>query len=175
MGNIRLDPVLGRWNELPREEAAAKLLSCCGSRRWAEQLALRRPYSERGELLKAAREVWYALEPEDWMEAFRSHPRIGERHAERATTAASAAWSAAEQKSVQDAEESTRRAIARGNRLYEERFGRIFIICAAGKQPSEILEILTARLANSDEAELQESAAQQALILELRLEKWLSA
>jgi 2-oxo-4-hydroxy-4-carboxy-5-ureidoimidazoline decarboxylase len=108
------------------------------------------------------------------MEAFRSHPRIGEHHAGKATTATSAAWSAGEQRDVQSADDDVKRAIADGNRRYEECFGRIFIVCATGKPPAEILTILERRLSNDDETELKESAAEQEQIMQLRLKKWLS-
>jgi 2-oxo-4-hydroxy-4-carboxy-5-ureidoimidazoline decarboxylase len=164
---------LERWNRLPLEEAATELLSSCGSRAWAAQVAGLRPFSTPEDLFSAADRVWQQLTPDDWMEAFRSHPRIGERHAEKATTAASAAWSAAEQKNVQGAGAEVRREIEEGNRIYEERFHRIFIVCASGRQPEKILAILKQRLKNDDATELLESAAQQAQILQLRLRKWL--
>jgi 2-oxo-4-hydroxy-4-carboxy-5-ureidoimidazoline decarboxylase len=59
-----------------------------------------------------------------------------------------------------------------GHRQYEERFGRIFIVCASGKQPAEMLSILKRRLANDPAQELQESAAQQQQIMQIRLRKW---
>ena len=61
-----------------------------------------------------------------------------------------------------------------GHRQYEERFGRIFIVCASGKQPAEMLSILERRLGNDPAQELQESAAQQQQIMQLRLRKWLA-
>ena len=38
---IRVNTVLARWNALPPGEAADEILSCCGARAWAEQLAPR--------------------------------------------------------------------------------------------------------------------------------------
>lgn len=168
-----MSEALERWNQLPLEEAAAELLSSCGSRAWAERVAGLRPFSTAEDFFVAADRVWQGLRTDDWMAAFRSHPRIGERHTEKATTATSAAWSAGEQKNVQDAGADIRRAIADGNRMYEERFHRIFIVCATGKQPEEILAILNRRLANDEATELRESVAQQGQILQLRLRKWL--
>jgi OHCU decarboxylase len=170
----RESAVLKRWNALSAEDAAAEVLSCCGSQAWANAVAAARPYLDERSLLERAREIWRGLSAEDWMEAFRSHPRIGERHAERTTTAASAAWSAGEQRDVQLAEDDVKRALVDGNRKYEERFGRIFIVCAAGKKPAEILAILERRLGNDDAMELKESADEQEQILQLRLKKWLS-
>lgn len=171
-GKVRSNAVLRCWNRLPLEDATEKVLSCCGSRVWARALAEGRPYDSDEALFRSAGEIWRGLTVEDWMEAFRGHPRIGERLAERATT--SAMWSAAEQSSVQQAETETRRAIAEGNRRYEKRFGRIFIICASGQQPRQILEALDRRLGNDDETEMRESAAQQEQILQMRLRKWLA-
>jgi 2-oxo-4-hydroxy-4-carboxy-5-ureidoimidazoline decarboxylase len=61
-----------------------------------------------------------------------------------------------------------------GHREYEERFGRIFIVCASGKQPAELMHILESRLANDPAQELLESAVQQQQIMQLRLRKWLA-
>ena len=66
------------------------------------------------------------------------------------------------------------RALAEGNREYEQRFNRIFIVCATGKSAPEILEILRRRLRNEQTTELHEAAEQQRLITHLRLKKWLT-
>jgi OHCU decarboxylase len=166
--------VLKRWNQLSDDDAAAEVLSCCGSHTWANAIATARPYESEQALFRYAGEVWRSLSVEDWMEAFRSHPRIGEHHAEKTTTSTSAAWSEGEQRGVQYAEDKIKRAIADGNKQYEERFGRIFIVCATGKQPAEILAILNRRLDNNNEFELKESVAEQEKILQLRIRKWLS-
>ena len=62
-----------------------------------------------------------------------------------------------------------------GHREYEQRFGRIFIVCASGKPPAELLRILEDRLNHDPARELLESAAQQQQIMQLRLRKWLGA
>ena len=64
-------------------------------------------------------------------------------------------------------------ALSDANREYEQRFGRIFIVCATGKSAREILEILRQRLNNDVETELHEAAEQQRQITEIRLKKWL--
>ena len=61
------------------------------------------------------------------------------------------------------------------HREYEERFGRIFIVCASGRSPAELLRSLEHRLNNDPAQELLESAAQQQQIMQLRLRKWLGA
>lgn len=166
--------VLAKWNALPAEVAAAELLSCCGSTAWARAMAAERPVYTEAQFCTRAGEIWRELSEADWLEAFRSHPRIGERHAERATTATSVQWSAGEQRDVAQSDEAVKQAIAEGNRRYEERFGRIYIVCASGKKPAEILGILEQRLKNDDATELKESADQQEQIMQLRLHKWLA-
>jgi 2-oxo-4-hydroxy-4-carboxy-5-ureidoimidazoline decarboxylase len=165
--------VLARWNRLPVEEAAEEILPCCGSRAWANQLASRRPL-DPASLTKASDEIWSRLHPEDWHEAFSRHPRIGEHKAPSAATVQSAAWSAQEQKLVQNAVKSTLEELAEANRQYEHRFGRVFIVCATGKSTEEMLDILRHRLQNDDAAELLAAAEEQRKITNLRLQKWLS-
>ena len=82
-------------------------------------------------------------------------------------------WLKTEQQKVSAAEEKVKLALAEGNRAYEKRFNRIFIVCATGKSGPEILEILRRRLKNDDGAELQEAAEQQRQIAHIRLRKWL--
>src|SRR5258707_6625229 len=68
-----------KWlNLLPPNEAAEELLKCCGSQCWASQLAAERPFTSAAELLTKATKVWWSLEPDHWLEAFRRHPQIGE-------------------------------------------------------------------------------------------------
>ena len=166
--------VLNRWNSLDDEAAAREVLPCCGSRAWADGLAAGRPFADAQRLAEASDRVWAALPESDWREAFDSHPRIGQQHA-RAATAESLAWSSDEQRAAMSDEDATKLALAEGNRQYEERFGRIFIVCAAGKSAAEILGILNARMKNTAAAELLEAAEQQRQITQLRLRRWLGA
>ena len=119
------------------------------------------------------------------MEAFRSHPRIGEETGEkigekqekqfaRQPAPVQSSWSAQEQRNVAAAGEEVKAALAEANRKYEHQFGHIFIVCATGKSGSEILEILRRRLQNDRDAELLEAAEQQRQITHIRLRRWLS-
>jgi OHCU decarboxylase len=165
--------VLTRWNGLESEKAAEEILPCCGSKAWARGMAERRPIQDENTLLFAHDDVCRSLFKPDWMEAFSSHPRIGESHAPASAAPKSAAWSGEEQHRVTTAGEEIKIALADGNRAYEDRFHRIFIVCAAGKSPMELLEILQRRLRNDEVAEFQEAAEQQRQIAQLRLKKWL--
>jgi 2-oxo-4-hydroxy-4-carboxy-5-ureidoimidazoline decarboxylase len=170
-----LNPVLARWHALPPDEATTEILSCCGSHAWAAKLVAMRPFADQQSLFAAADHCWQNLPQAHWLEAFRSHPRIGEKHAENKTTAASAAWSRSEQSQMNEADAAILLRMREGHRQYEERFGRIFIVCASGKQPAEMLRILEHRLTNDPAQELLESAVQQQQIMQLRLRKWLEA
>lgn len=167
--------VLPRWNSMPREKAVEEILPCCGSHAWARAMATRRPIRTKADLLAACDAIWRDLPVSDWIEAFQSHPRIGDSKAPSAASAQSARWSRTEQQNVGSAGEAVKAALAEGNRAYEQLFGRIFIVCATGKSAEEILEILERRLRNDDQTELLEAAEQQRQIAHLRLKKWLNS
>lgn len=169
-----MNEVLARWNGLPPEEAAREILPCCGSKAWATSMSLKRPISDGAALLATSDTIWHSLGESDWLEAFRSHPRIGESHTEQTVTAQSSAWSEQEQKQAATAEEALKTALKWGNREYEQRFGHIFIVCATGKSAGEILEILRRRLHNDEATELQQAAEEQRKIMHIRLNKWIA-
>jgi OHCU decarboxylase len=166
---------LQQLNQLSNSEAEQELLKCCGSVHWAREVAQRRPYHSVNELLSAAERVWWTLQPDDWLEAFRSHPKIGEKKAAVTTTADSQKWSAAEQSAVNEAGLDTAAALADLNRKYEEKFGYIYIVCATGKTANELLANLRDRMNNEPQHELRLAASEQAKITELRLQKLLAS
>ncbi|MEP7310271.1 MAG: 2-oxo-4-hydroxy-4-carboxy-5-ureidoimidazoline decarboxylase [Acidobacteriota bacterium] len=69
---------LDEFNVLDAEVAEREVLHCCGSRRWAREMAGRRPFTDRWTLDRDADSIWRALAPVDWFEAFAAHPRIGD-------------------------------------------------------------------------------------------------
>ena len=153
-------------------EAATKALTrCCGSRRWVEGMLARRPFGSDPRLYEAADEVWGALGPEDWREAFSHHPRLGERRLETAAPADTREWSRGEQAGAAASSGDVQRALAEGNALYEARFGHVFLLCATGKSGEEMLAELERRLEQSPEEELRTAADEQAKITRLRLAK----
>jgi OHCU decarboxylase len=178
-GHIRKEgeanAVLAHWNRLPVDEAMREILPCCGSKAWARGMAARRPFADEAGLLAVADEIWRNLMRVDWIEAFQSHPRIGEpgSASSRPSSKQSVEWSAQEQRNVEDADDAVKSALADANREYERRFDRIFIVCAAGKSAAEILEMIQRRLNNDADTELQEATEQQRLITRIRLKKWL--
>ena len=155
-----------RWfNLLPASQAALVLLTVCHSNRWATAVVESRPFAGLSALQGVADVVWAGLGPDDWREALDGHPRIGEQGG------SSRDFSAQEQSGLSGASADVTTAIAQGNRDYEQRFGHIFLISAAGRSPEEILANLNTRLANDPETELRVAADQHRRITRLRLEK----
>jgi OHCU decarboxylase len=158
-------------NALPAEEAAKELLQCCGSKRWAQEMVNHRPYQNLETIVKTADDIWWSLQPDDWLEAFRSHPKIGEKKAAESVSAQARAWSGQEQAGTSNASQEAVDSLATLNRAYEQKFGFIFIICATGKTSEEILSALRERLGHDPAAELRIAAGEQNKITELRLKK----
>src|SRR5690349_24951286 len=109
-------------------------------------MAARRPFGSEQELFSVADQVWGRLGPNDWLEAFAAHPRIGDPDVVRAKFSNTAAWSAGEQAGVTAAPDSVLLALAEGNRAYQAKFGYTFIVCATGKTAEEMLALLEKRL-----------------------------
>ncbi|MFN2453375.1 MAG: 2-oxo-4-hydroxy-4-carboxy-5-ureidoimidazoline decarboxylase [Pyrinomonadaceae bacterium] len=158
-------------NHAPREAAEKRFLDCCGSRKWARMMALARPFVDAAALLEQAKNIWQTLEPQDWLEAFAAHPKIGARRAAPQQPAQSAEWSHTEQSGTHAATDTVRDALTEVNRLYEEKFGYIFIVCATGKSAEEMLALCRERLSNVADQELRIAADEQLKITEIRLRK----
>lgn len=153
---------------LEEEKAREALHRCCASNAWVEAMLERRPFSEDAALFEAAEKTWRRLDPEDWLEAFAAHPRIGEREARESATSG---WSREEQSGVEAAADSVRRALAEGNRRYEERFGHVFLIHATDLSAEEMMRALRDRLQNDPAVELRVAAEEQRKITRSRLER----
>jgi len=161
-------------NKLPPTDAEAEFLKCCGASRWAHEMAVARPFASADKVFAEADRVCARLTHEDWLEAFRAHPKIGEHKAATAQTKEAQEWSAKEQSGLERALTDTKTALARGNVEYERRFGYIFIVCATGKTAEEMLDILNRRLTNDEGTEIKMAAEEQRKITRLRLGKLLN-
>lgn len=131
------------------------------------------PFASVEDLLTKAENVWSSLNQADWLEAFSSHPKIGEQKAAASVSINAQKWSEQEQSSLSYAASGTRQELAHLNQEYEQKFGYIYIVCATGKTPEEMLAILKHRMDNAPAEELRVAAAEQAKITELRLKKLL--
>ena len=155
--------IADRINALPMLLARADLIGCCASGRWADAMLRARPFADDAALFAAAEREWFALDPADWDEAFAAHPRIG--------ALAATGWAKGEQAGTATADSATLEALVIGNRAYEARFGRVFLICATGRSAEDMLAELHERMTNEPAAEPRIAAAEQAKITRLRLEK----
>ncbi len=154
-------------------EAERQLLDCCGSRAWARAVAAGRPFASSDNLHAAAQRAFDELVAADWEEAFAAHPRIGERASSGHQSERGERWSGLEQSSLQKAENALREALAAGNRRYEARFGRRYVVRASGRGAAELLALLEHRLTLDSASELRSAAAEQREITELRIDKML--
>jgi 2-oxo-4-hydroxy-4-carboxy-5-ureidoimidazoline decarboxylase len=149
-------------NRLPDEAAAQALRQVCTSARWLDAMLAGRPYASQDALFTASDAGVSALSPADLREALDGHPRLGENPV---------AWSKQEQAGVMNADEAARRALAKGNAEYEQRFGHIYLACATGRTAGELVALLRERLGNDPETEWRVVAAELAKINQIRLRK----
>lgn len=165
---------LDELNKLSPHALKEQLKKCCGAHNWVEQLALYQPFLDRISLYALAREIWFdRCKKEDWLEAFKHHPKIGDIESLAKKYANTKAISAKEQSGVQGASIQTLQALAKGNQEYEEKYGYIFIVCATGKSAQEMLDLLLTRLHNSPAQEIEIAIQEQFKITTLRLEQLL--
>jgi 2-oxo-4-hydroxy-4-carboxy-5-ureidoimidazoline decarboxylase len=160
-------------DEMSESKAADLLADCCGSSQWVREMLAARPFGSREAVLSAADRIWSSLDASDWLDAFAHHPRIGEKHGAVSQGELGAAWSAGEQRNVASASENVRQSLAAVNEEYERRFGYIYIVCATGKTPEQMLELARQRLRNDAARELRIAAEEQRKITRLRLQKLL--
>lgn len=154
-------------------EAEAAFLDCCGSQEWARAMVRERPFKMVESVFTSAGRIWRGLSLADYLEAFAAHPKIGSKKAARSQKPRAAGWSAGEQARAASAEKEVLEQLREANRLYEDKFGFIFIVCATGKTAGEMLAICKARLGNSVQSELAIAADEQFKITEIRLRKLL--
>lgn len=160
--SARGQEVARRLDAMDATRAAAELSACCGSRAWVEQMVAARPFGNWEKLNATAERVWSKLGKEDLIQAFQSHPRIGEK---------GRGWSAQEQAGTRGANSQTISQLAEANREYEKRFGHGYLVCATGRSADEMLANLRERMKNKPEEELRVAAGEQQKITRLRLQK----
>lgn len=165
---------LEEFNMQSPEKARQDLLKCCGSTAWADKLMEHFPFSTMDDLKISSDRSWYSCTKNDWLEAFSHHPKIGDKTVADKKYPSTAEWAKHEQSAVKDAGQNILSDLVKANKLYEEKFGYIFIVCATGKKATEILELLNKRLNNESEKELQIAVNEQNKITHLRIDKLLS-
>ena len=138
------------------------LLGCLSVPRWADVVLAGQPYDDRDALIAAADAAARALTDEELDQALSGHPRIGERGGAPSRSGSSPAST--------PTRGDTAARLKAGNAAYEERFGRVFLIRAAGRDAEEILSQLERRLRNDDATERAETVDNLRQIALLRLE-----
>jgi 2-oxo-4-hydroxy-4-carboxy-5-ureidoimidazoline decarboxylase len=155
------------FNALPEERLAPMLAACCDVDRWVDRVLAGRPYDDVAALTEAADRAARDLDEAEVERALAAHPRIGDRAAGETTEAS---WSRDEQAGVGE-DAGARAALAEGNREYEQRFGRVFLICATGLSAGELLAELRRRLGNDEATERAVVRDELRKIAVLRLSK----
>ena len=148
---------LQTFNDAFRDDAITAIRPCLDIARWIDAIVDARPYPDSEALLQHAR---IAAEPFTQAEidgALIHHPRIGER---ARGGGAEARFSSAEQAGLGTTSHDIESALQQGNLDYERKFGRVFLIRAAGRDRAEILAELRRRMRNNATAELREIADQ---------------
>ena len=157
---------LDGFNSAPRTEAVELLRPCLDIPRWRAALVDGRPYASVDDLVSAAESAASPFTIDEVDGALAQHPRIGERPTGVGTEAR---MSRSEQAGVDPSDAEVAAALADGNRAYEQRFGRVFLIRAAGRSATEILGALNERLGHTDAEEQPVVADQLRQIAVLRL------
>ncbi len=150
--------LLEEFNNAGRPEILAALKPCLDIRRWIDQIADGRPFSSTGDLVKFARSAASPFTSREVESALAHHPRIGER---AAGDDSEAEFSRREQEGLGVASERVIAALSEANRSYEEKFGRVFLIRAAGRSNEEVLQALQVRISHT--AAEEEYVVQQQL------------
>jgi 2-oxo-4-hydroxy-4-carboxy-5-ureidoimidazoline decarboxylase len=164
---------LQELNALDKTQLKELLTTCCGSSQWVEKMSALFPFANEELLFKKATGTWYACSEDDWLEAFTHHPKIGDIASLKQKFSATADWEADEQAAVKQTSNEILEALSEANRLYQEKFGFIFIVCATGKSAEQMLELLIVRLDNKPEDEIKIAMEEQNKITAIRLEKLL--
>jgi 2-oxo-4-hydroxy-4-carboxy-5-ureidoimidazoline decarboxylase len=161
-------------NALTDQAARDALTACCGTPHWVAHMLSARPFASREAFLREADDAWRELTLDDLGAAIANHPRIGETPGATPGSAVSAGWSRSEQSGALEATDAVRAALAHLNVDYELRFGHRFILCATGKNASEMLSALRTRLTNDSLTEFTNTARELRAITTLRLHKLLA-
>lgn len=155
------------FNELDRGEVVALLTPCVDIERWAGEIADGRPYSCVADVREAGKTAAAPWTDAELDRALSHHPAIGRR---ADGDGAEARLSRAEQATLGDEGADDAARLEAGNAAYEDKFGHVFLIRAAGRTRSEILDNLQARMANDPVTERGVMAEQLRQIAVLRLE-----
>lgn len=157
---------LAAFNAMPADAAQAAASVWAAVPEWAAAIVEARPYPSAAALADHADALARNWDTDDLDAALAHHPRIGQKVA---GASAEATHSRSEQSAMSVASDDVAANMAAANAAYEERFGRVFLIRAAGRSADEMLAEARRRLGNDDAAESAEALTQLREIAMLRL------
>lgn len=162
------------FNQAPPEQLKTLLNNCVHISAWAEKIISERPYSSKAAFLEYAEQLSRLWSWQEIQTALATHPKIGERQAKKQLNAKEQHFSNQEQAGI-SLDEQTQQALLQGNLDYEQKFGFIFLIKAAGLSSDEILIKLHERLQNDLTIEKKIVHEQLVAIALLRLSQEIQA
>lgn len=128
-----------------------------------------RPYADAEAVYAAGDAALLDLSEKDIADALSGHARIGDK-----VKGKKGAWSRKEQAGMTAASSDIQEAMANGNAAYEQRFGRVYLVSAAGLSAEQLLSTLLARLNNDPDTEREVVRGEFAKINRLRLHRLLA-
>lgn len=140
---------LHTFNHLEVEAARLMISPCLNVDRWIDTIIEHRPYATADELFDTARTAATPFTAAELEAALSRHPQIGQS----ATGSSAEAELSRSEQSGLDLDADISRQLEEGNLAYKQRFGRVFLIRAAGRSSRQILDHLQARLQNDVDTE----------------------
>ena len=156
----------------PVDPTDDELRACCAVDAWLSRMSLARPFDSAKTALDLSDEIVRGLDDAALDQALAAHARIGER---RLGSTTEDRWSRSEQAGALAVGTDVQQRLAEGNRRYEDRFGHVFLIRAAGRSAEEMLAALEERLGHDDATERDVVRRELAEIVRLRLLKVVGA
>ena len=145
-----------------------QLRACCAADAWLGRMSRARPFPSTRAALDLSDQIVLGLDDDALDQALAAHARIGER---RLGSSTEDRWSRSEQAGALTVATDVQQRLDEGNRRYEERFGHVFLIRAAGRSAEEMLAALERRLGHDDDTERDVVRRELAEIVRLRLLK----
>jgi 2-oxo-4-hydroxy-4-carboxy-5-ureidoimidazoline decarboxylase len=143
-----------------------QLRACCAADAWLSRMALARPFASTRAALDLSDDLVLGFDDAALDQALAAHARIGERRLGQSTEDR---WSRTEQAGALAVDTDVQTRLVDGNRRYEDRFDRVFLIRAAGRSAEDMLAALEDRLGHDDDTERAVVLRELADIVRLRL------
>lgn len=148
------------------DEVRERLVLCLAVPRWIEEVTAAGPFTSVDALVGVARGAAVPLTDDEIDAALARHPAIGATPSQRGVDAE---LSRNEQATLGASDAATEAALRETNEAYRRRFGRVFLIRAAGRTRAEVLAELRRRIESTPAEESAELSEQLHQIAALRI------